>query len=207
MAQQATRIATLEGHSEAVYAVAWSRDGKTLATAGFDNTVRLWDAVTHKNLKTFDGHTKLVLAVAISPDGRRILSGSLDNTAKIWDYPVTGPIKSLDKSSVPLSHSATRPDAKQFVASLGKTVAVFDTTSGKTLFKQKEIPGTATITSTAWSGDGAHVATGDSSGKIRLLKPDLSLDTQIDTTPGSILALQFLPDHKQLVSAHAAGKG
>src|SRR3954471_14724808 len=82
LAQQAAKIVgTLDGHTDPVYAVAWSPDGKTLVTGGFDNTVRLWDADTRKEIKTFKGHANLVLAVAPSPDGKRILSGSLDKTA------------------------------------------------------------------------------------------------------------------------------
>src|ERR1700722_5676895 len=87
VAQQATTVGTLEGHTDPVYAIAWSPDGKTLATASFYNTVRLWDAVTRKEVKKYEGHTKLALAVAVAPDGRHILSGSQDNTAKIWDFP------------------------------------------------------------------------------------------------------------------------
>ena len=95
VAQQATTVGTLDGHTDPVYAIAWSPDGKTLATAGFDNTVRLWDAATRKEIKKYEGHSKLVLAVAVAPDGTRILSGSQDNTAKIWDYPTSGPAKTF----------------------------------------------------------------------------------------------------------------
>ena len=86
IAQQASRIGTLDGHTEAVYAVAWSPDGKTLATAGFDDTVRLWDAATRKEIRKYEGHTKIVTAVAISPDGSDPL-GRNDNTARLWDDP------------------------------------------------------------------------------------------------------------------------
>src|SRR5262249_26623253 len=86
VAQQASLVGTLEGHTEAVYSVAWSPDGKTLATAGFDNTVRLWEATTRTEVRKFEGHTKIVMTVAISPDGKQILSGGNDNTARLWDY-------------------------------------------------------------------------------------------------------------------------
>ena len=68
LAQQAAQVAgTLDGHTDPVYAIAWSPDGKTLITGGFDNTVRLWDAATRKEIKKFEGHANLVLAVAPSP--------------------------------------------------------------------------------------------------------------------------------------------
>ena len=86
---------TLEGHTDPVYAVAWSRDGQTIATAGFDGTVRLWNAASRKQIKRLEGHTKLVLAVAFSPDGTRVVSGSLDKTARIWSTPSSGASRKL----------------------------------------------------------------------------------------------------------------
>ena len=121
---------TLDGHTDPVYAIAWSPDGKTLATAGFDNTVRLWDAATRKEIKKFEGHTKLVLAVAIAPDGKHILSGSQDNTAKIWDVPTSGPAKTFAGHPAALEALAVKPDGKQFAAAAGKSVKVWDLTTG-----------------------------------------------------------------------------
>ena len=121
LAQQATIVGTLDGHTDPVYAIAWSPDGKMLATAGFDNTVRLWDAATRKEIKKYDGHTKLVLAVAIAPDGKHILSGSQDNTAKIWDVPTSGPAKTFAGHPAALEALAIKPDGKQFFAAAAGT--------------------------------------------------------------------------------------
>ena len=122
LAQQAAVVGTLDGHADPVYAVAWSPDGKTLATAGFDNTVRLWDAASRKEIKKYEGHSKLVLAVAISPNGKQILSGSLDNTAKLWDYPTSEPPRTIAALPTGLQTLAVKPDGKQFAASAGKSV-------------------------------------------------------------------------------------
>ncbi|MFO0951838.1 MAG: hypothetical protein U0835_11945 [Isosphaeraceae bacterium] len=73
LAQQAALVGTLDGHTDPVYSVAWSKDGKLLVTGGFDNSVRLWDPVTRKEIKKFEGHSNLVLAVAPSPDGKTVL--------------------------------------------------------------------------------------------------------------------------------------
>jgi WD40 repeat protein len=65
--------------------VAYSPDGKTLASGSGDKTVKLWDVATGKNTATIKGHTEGVHAVAYSSDGRTLASGSGDGTIKLWD--------------------------------------------------------------------------------------------------------------------------
>ena len=78
-------VHTLTGHSADVTAVSFSPDGRRLATASFDRTVKLWDVQTGEDVFTLRGHTAGLSNLAFSPDGNLIISGGGDDTARVWN--------------------------------------------------------------------------------------------------------------------------
>jgi WD40 repeat protein len=65
--------------------VAFSRDGRRIATGSEDRTVRLWDAASGQEVLTLKGHTDIVRCVGFSNDGCRLVSGGWDHTVRVWD--------------------------------------------------------------------------------------------------------------------------
>jgi WD40 repeat protein len=65
--------------------VAFSPDGKRLATGSFGGTAKLWDTATGQEMGALKGHSDGVHSVAFSPDGKRLATGSFDRTVRLWD--------------------------------------------------------------------------------------------------------------------------
>ncbi|MBD2540753.1 serine/threonine protein kinase [Coleofasciculus sp. FACHB-SPT36] len=82
-------VMTLTGHSNYVNSVAFSPDGQILASGSEDNTIKLWQLGTGKEIRTLTGHSESVNSIAFSPDGQLLASGSSDKTIKLW-LPSTG---------------------------------------------------------------------------------------------------------------------
>jgi uncharacterized protein (TIGR03067 family) len=117
------RVRSLEGHSDQVYDVAVSADGRRALTGSLDKTVRLWDLTTGKELLRLEGHTGGVVAVALCPLGRRAVSGGKDATLRLWDLETGKEIKAFEGHTGDIISVAVSPDGR-FAASGGTDKAV-----------------------------------------------------------------------------------
>ncbi|MGI9068670.1 MAG: caspase family protein [Pyrinomonadaceae bacterium] len=88
-------IGALKGHGKGVTSVAFSRDGRLLASGSTDNTIRIWDLATKSELRTLTGHTSNIESIDFSPDGRLLASASDDGGTFLWDANTGGHLLTL----------------------------------------------------------------------------------------------------------------
>jgi len=117
--------------------IAFHPGGKIVVSGHEDGTIQLWDAATGKKLREFAGHSSSVDSIAFSPDGRLFASGSVDLTLKLWDVSAcTKACKALHTLVPGYAGSqsiAFSPDSKLIASSQGKTIKLWNVTTGKQL--------------------------------------------------------------------------
>ena len=194
-------FATLKEHEDPVRSVVFSPNGKMLASASLDRTIKLWDIGAKRILATLTGHEGFVRSVAFSPDGKTLASASDDKTIKLWDTGTKQPIATLTghKSSVWLV--AFSPDGKTLAsASDDNTIKLWDTGAKQTV---ATLTGhESSVRSVAFSPDGKTLASASKDTTIKLW--DASTKQSIATLTGhedSVYSVAFSLDGKMLASA------
>lgn len=204
---QKPEIYVQTGHSGRVNSVAFSPDGKTLASAG-GNTIKLWDLATGQEFKTLRGNWGNVSSVAFSPDGKTLASGSDDLTISVWDV-ATGKELTIFRGNTEKTSSVVFSSDGKLLASRAKgAVRLWDVASGEGI-KAFEVKGGgsagafAIADSVAFSPDGRTLVSGDGS----LVKFwDVRSGNEIRTLTGhsaAVSSIAFSPDGKWLVSGSA----
>jgi len=105
------------GHSDSVNDVAFSPDSKLLASAGFDNLIKIWDVETGGLVNTLEGHDDWVVSVKFSPDGRLLASGSQDRSIHIWDVKTGELLRRLSGHGQSVTSVDFHPDGEVLVSS------------------------------------------------------------------------------------------
>ncbi len=199
---------TLRGHTDVINAIAYSPDGQRILTASFDNSLKLWDAATGKELKTFAGqagHQKMVLSAAFSPDRQSIASGSADGTAKIWDVPATKPLHHLVHADA-VEDVALSADGKTIAGACHDgTIHLWNTADGKELRVLRGHEGP--VTSVSIHGNNQLIASGGQDGTVRVWNVgDGKLLGTVYAHRGPLTEVAFHPNGSWILSSGNDGK-
>ena len=205
---KATLEATLEGHRNIVFALSFSPDGTTLASASHDHTLKLWQLKTRLALTTFSGHSSSVTGVAFSPDGQTIASASQDKTVRLWQP--HNPIRTLLGKHGDSVQAVVASKNQLLLASssLDGTIQLWQIGSKNST----TLPGDSQVYSLALSPDEQSLLSGDRSGQITLWP----LGALADQAPaaktifpsrhsGWVTDVAFSPNGQQLVSSSKDG--
>jgi WD40 repeat protein len=189
----------LEGHKGIVYSVNFSPDGKTIASASSDRTIKLW-GTDGTLLKTLEGHNADIFEISFSPDGRLLASASGDNTIKIWSLERGTLIKTWLGHSKPVYSVSFSPDGRLLASASGdNTIKLWSLERGTLLSTLKGHQNQ--VLSVSFSPDGKTIASGSEDNTVKLWSLN---GRELKTLKGyrnSVLYVSFSPDGKTIASS------
>jgi RNA polymerase sigma factor (sigma-70 family) len=188
-------------YKERVWSLAFSPDGKMLASGSGDTSIYLWNPATGQQIRRLDGHKHWVRSVAFSADGKLLASGSEDKTVALWD-PATGQrLRQLAGHDHGVRSVALSRDGKVLASGSEHLVLLWDPATGKPIPHQAGKLAFDAI-SMAFSPDGKYVAVGGGHGSFETHVIELATGKEIGRCPhkDGIWSVAFSPDGKMVAS-------
>jgi WD40 repeat protein len=182
---------SLMGHSEAIEALSFSKDGKFLASASDDNTALIWDLAAGKTTQTIKGHTDAVISASFSPDGKQLVTTSRDKTIRVWD--IAG-AKELALFKVERTVEVKDPPKTK---EKGKDKGKAKDDKGK-VTETKELG--REFTHAVFTNDGKKIVAGNLDGVVKIYDVEGKKEVKELKAHDGILALALSPDGTKIAT-------
>jgi WD40 repeat protein len=152
--------------------LAISADGRTVASASRDDTIRLWDIATGQLLAILEGHEGDVMSVAFSPDGSRLASGSYDKTIRIWDMRSCHCIRVITGPEDLVFAVRFSPDGRQLAAGSGDGVRLWNLDRPQPVHTWSDA---RLVSALAFDKHGSHLAATSAEGAVHVWNVETGL--------------------------------
>ena len=201
---------SFEGHLDAAYAFAVSPDGKLIATGAYDQKIRLWDAMTGKEVALLKGHNGAVNGLSFRPDGKVLASASADRTVKLWSIPGGQRLDTLSQPTKEQTSVVFSADGKMLFAAGGDNrirswSISADAKEGTNPIITSLFAHDGTILNLALSIDGKLLASTSTNKSLKIWNAaDLTEKTPLELQPDWSSALAFT-DKAQLIAGRIDG--
>jgi WD40 repeat protein len=190
------------GHTANVRRVAFSFEGRRILSAGYDDTARLWETATGREVFALRHKKANVTTVAFLPDGRRALSGGNDGAIRLWDLRDGRELRAFTEHTNSVNYVVVSSDGQRAVSGSGDpAVLVWDVENGEVLHRLEGHP--RGVECVGLSPDGRWAATGSPGGAIRLWEAASGKEIRAlqEGHTRDVQSLRFTPDSRLLLSA------